>query len=96
MLPGPLAEASGLVSGTIVGDTNTEIDGGASSEVFAANTAVPSSLMVLRRILAYSKSTAAILEMPAVGTVLTGMVFPYASLAADTKRQRAIRRMSQK
>lgn len=58
MLPGPLADARGLLSGTIVGDTNT--DNARVPSSFSASTAVPSSLMVLRRIFAYSKSTAVI------------------------------------
>jgi hypothetical protein len=53
MLPGPLAEERGVPRGTIIGDTNTASDPSLLSD------AVPSSLMVLRRILAYSKSTAA-------------------------------------
>lgn len=79
MLPGPLAAASGLLSGTIVGDTNTDKARVPSSLV--ATTAVPSSLIVLRRIFAYSKSTAVILEMPVVGTLGTETVLPKASLA---------------
>jgi hypothetical protein len=53
MLPGPLAEERGVPRGTIMGDTNTARDPSLLSD------AVPSSLIVLRRILAYSKSTAA-------------------------------------
>jgi hypothetical protein len=52
-LPGPLAEERGVPRGTIMGDTNT------AREPSLLSDAVPSSLIVLRRILAYSKSTAA-------------------------------------
>ena len=40
--------------------------------------AVPSNLMVLRRERAYSKSTLPSFEMPVVGIVATGTVFPNA------------------
>jgi len=85
MLPGPLAEASGLLNGTIVGDTNT--DNALEPSSFSATTAVPSSLIVLRKILAYSKSTAVIVEIPVVGTLGTEMVLPNASLAVREELQ---------
>lgn len=85
-MPAAFADARGLVSGTIAGDTNTD-SFAALAEPAAAGVdiAVPSNLIVQRRILAYSKSTAVIFEMPAVGTVQTGTVLPNASLAVGAK-----------
>jgi hypothetical protein len=57
MFPGPLALARGDPTGTIVGDTKTAREPSGFLE------AVPTSLMVQRRILAYSKSTAEMLEI---------------------------------
>lgn len=59
MFPGPLAEAMGCFSGTNTGDTKTD-----SLSPSAESMAVPSSLMVERIILAYSKSTDVRDEMP--------------------------------
>jgi hypothetical protein len=84
MLPGPFALASALLSETTVGDTKTARDLRTEPSAFDVSdmVAVPSSLIVLFRILAYSKSTEVILEIPLVCTLATGMVFPNASLAA--------------
>lgn len=59
MFPGPLAEAMGCLRGTNTGDTKTD-----SLSPSEESMAVPSSLMVERIILAYSKSTAVKDEMP--------------------------------
>lgn len=59
MFPGPLAEAMGCLSGTSTGDTKTD-----SFSPSSESMAVPSSLMVERIILAYSKSTDVRDEMP--------------------------------
>lgn len=50
-----------------MGDTNT------ASEPSALIVAVPMSLMVLLRVLAYAKSTSVTLEIPAVGTLATSI-----------------------
>ena len=52
ILPGPLALERAVPKGTIMGETNT------AKEPSLFKEAVPTSLIVLRRILAYSKSTA--------------------------------------
>jgi hypothetical protein len=52
---------------TIVGDTNT------AREPSALIVAVPMSLMVLLRVLAYAKSTSVTFEIPAVGTLATSI-----------------------
>lgn len=59
MFPGPLAEAMGCWSGTSTGDTKTD-----SLPPSSESMAVPSSLMVERIILAYSKSTDVRDEIP--------------------------------
>jgi hypothetical protein len=83
-LPGPFALAIALLRETTVGDTNTARDLRVEPSALAVSDiiAVPSSLMVLFRIFAYSKSTEVILEIPLVCTLDTGMVFPKASFAA--------------
>jgi hypothetical protein len=87
ILPGPFAEAKGLVNGTIVGDTKTDRDRSLAPDavVRVATVAVPSSLIVLRMELAKAKSTAPILLIPTVGTVATGIVLPKAILAINKK-----------
>mmetsp|Transcript_6400 Transcript_6400/g.14151 ORF Transcript_6400/g.14151 Transcript_6400/m.14151 type:complete len:207 (-) Transcript_6400:368-988(-) len=75
MFPGPLADARELPIGTIVGETNT------ASVPSGFLFAVPTSLIVQRRILAYSKSTAEMDDIPVVGTVAKGTVLPKANLA---------------
>ena len=52
MFPGPLAEDKAVPRGTIMGDTKT------AREPSLLRDAVPTNLMVLRKIFAYSKSTA--------------------------------------
>ena len=52
ILPGPLALERAVPKGTIMGETNT------AKEPSLFKEAVPTSLIVLRRIFAYSKSTA--------------------------------------
>ena len=52
MFPGPLADDKAVPKGTIIGDTNT------AREPSLLRDAVPTNLMVLLKILAYSKSTA--------------------------------------
>lgn len=74
-MPGPLAAARGEVIGTIVGDTKTAND----PSVF--RDAVPTNLIVQFNVLAYSKSAAMTLEIPAVGTVCQGTDLPNANLA---------------
>ena len=61
MLPGPLALARGLERGTIMGLTKT------AREESSLRVAVPTSLIVLLRILAYSKSTESTCERRGVG-----------------------------
>ena len=75
MFPGPFALANGLFNGTILGATNT------AKEPSAFCTAVPTNLIVDFKVLAYSKSTEVIFEMPVVGTVSHGTVLPNANLA---------------
>ena len=76
MLPGPLALLSGLFKDTIDGDTKTAKDPSSVLRV-----AVPISLIVFFNIFAYSKSIAVILDIPLVGTVVVGIVFPNANFA---------------
>ena len=52
MFPGPFAEDKAVPKGTIIGDTNTARDPSLLRE------AVPTNLIVLLKIFAYSKSTA--------------------------------------
>ena len=68
-----LADDSGVPNGTIIGETKT------ANEPSVFKLAVPTSLMVDLSNLAYSKSTASTLLMPAVGTVSHGTVLPNAN-----------------
>jgi hypothetical protein len=57
IFPGPFAEERGVPKGTIIGDTKT------ANEPSLFNDAVPTNLIVLFKILAYSKSIAPTLIM---------------------------------
>lgn len=70
-------------SSTIVGDTNT------AREPSALREAVPMSLIVLLRVLAYSKSTSETFEIPAVETLATSIDLLHAGEAkGDSDRGR--------